>query len=49
MVAQIGPSFAGHQPVVFNPMVPPMQSPHGYVQPNGPQVWFTENMKLWLS
>lgn len=33
----IGPSFAGHQPVVFNPMVPPMQSPHGYVQPNGPQ------------
>ncbi|TYK07254.1 polyadenylate-binding protein-interacting protein 3 isoform X1 [Cucumis melo var. makuwa] len=33
----IGPSFAGHQPVVFNPMVGPMQSPHGYVPPNGPQ------------
>ncbi|XP_023529022.1 polyadenylate-binding protein-interacting protein 3-like isoform X2 [Cucurbita pepo subsp. pepo] len=33
----IGPSFPGHQPVVFNPMVAPMQSPHGYVQPNGPQ------------
>ncbi|XP_023524688.1 polyadenylate-binding protein-interacting protein 3-like isoform X1 [Cucurbita pepo subsp. pepo] len=33
----IGPSFAGHQPVVFNPMVAPMQSPHAYVQPNGPQ------------
>ncbi|KAG6581820.1 Polyadenylate-binding protein-interacting protein 4, partial [Cucurbita argyrosperma subsp. sororia] len=33
----IGPSFPGHQPVVFNPMIAPMQSPHGYVQPNGPQ------------
>ncbi|XP_022152629.1 polyadenylate-binding protein-interacting protein 3-like isoform X2 [Momordica charantia] len=32
-----GPTFAGHQPVVFNPMVAPMQSPHAYVQPNGPQ------------
>ncbi|KAG6606702.1 Polyadenylate-binding protein-interacting protein 4, partial [Cucurbita argyrosperma subsp. sororia] len=33
----IGPSFAGHQPVVLNPMVAPMQSPHAYAQPNGPQ------------
>ncbi|KAM7255552.1 hypothetical protein ACFE04_008450 [Oxalis oulophora] len=31
---QIAPSFAGHQPVMFNPQVAP---PQAYFQPNGPQ------------
>ncbi|XP_012450482.1 polyadenylate-binding protein-interacting protein 3 [Gossypium raimondii] len=33
----IGPSFPGHQPVVFNPQVAPMQSPQAYFHPTGPQ------------
>ncbi|KAA8540254.1 hypothetical protein F0562_024183 [Nyssa sinensis] len=33
----IGPSFPGHQPVMFNPQVAPMQSPQAYFHPNGPQ------------
>ncbi|XP_039070369.1 polyadenylate-binding protein-interacting protein 3-like isoform X1 [Hibiscus syriacus] len=33
----IGPSFPGHQPVVFNPQVAPMQSPQPYFHPTGPQ------------
>ncbi|CAM8954331.1 hypothetical protein QQ045_016023 [Rhodiola kirilowii] len=33
----IGPSFAGHQPVVYNPQGAPLQSPQGYFHPNGPQ------------
>uniref|UniRef100_A0A5B7ASG1 Putative polyadenylate-binding protein-interacting protein 4 isoform X1 n=1 Tax=Davidia involucrata TaxID=16924 RepID=A0A5B7ASG1_DAVIN len=33
----IGPSFAGHQPVIFNPQTAPMQSPQAYFHPNGPQ------------
>ncbi|XWS18834.1 hypothetical protein CRYUN_Cryun32bG0079100 [Craigia yunnanensis] len=33
----IGPSFPGHQPVVFNPQVAPIQSPQVYFHPNGPQ------------
>uniref|UniRef100_A0A5B7ASW3 Putative polyadenylate-binding protein-interacting protein 4 isoform X1 n=1 Tax=Davidia involucrata TaxID=16924 RepID=A0A5B7ASW3_DAVIN len=33
----IGPSFAGHQPVIFNPQAAPMQSPQAYFHPNGPQ------------
>ncbi|KAL5757417.1 hypothetical protein ACOSP7_020028 [Xanthoceras sorbifolium] len=32
----IGPSFAGHQPVIYNPQVAPMQSPQAYY-PHGPQ------------
>jgi hypothetical protein len=30
----VGPSFPGHQPVMFNPQVAP---PQAYFQPNGPQ------------
>ncbi|XVE51889.1 hypothetical protein DITRI_Ditri02bG0077200 [Diplodiscus trichospermus] len=33
----IGPSFPGHQPVVFNPQVASIQSPQAYFHPNGPQ------------
>lgn len=33
----IGPSYAGHQPVIFNPQAGPMQSPQPYFHPNGPQ------------
>ncbi|KAH1038018.1 hypothetical protein J1N35_039761 [Gossypium stocksii] len=33
----IGPSFPGHQPVIFNPQVAPIQSPQAYFHPNGPQ------------
>ncbi|XP_039060116.1 polyadenylate-binding protein-interacting protein 3-like [Hibiscus syriacus] len=33
----IGPSFPGHQPVVFNPQVAPIQSPQAYFHPTGPQ------------
>ncbi|XWS20097.1 hypothetical protein CRYUN_Cryun31cG0071800 [Craigia yunnanensis] len=33
----IGPSFPGHQPVIFNPQVAPVQSPQAYFHPNGPQ------------
>ncbi|XWS16189.1 hypothetical protein CRYUN_Cryun34aG0063700 [Craigia yunnanensis] len=33
----IGPSFPGHQPVIFNPQVAPLQSPQAYFYPNGPQ------------
>ncbi|XP_031261830.1 polyadenylate-binding protein-interacting protein 3-like isoform X1 [Pistacia vera] len=32
----IGPAFAGHQPVIYNPQVP-MQSPQAYYHPHGPQ------------
>ncbi|XWS12118.1 hypothetical protein CRYUN_Cryun37aG0062700 [Craigia yunnanensis] len=34
----IGPSFPGHQPVLFNPQAAPIQSPQAYFHPNGPQV-----------
>ncbi|TYI85658.1 hypothetical protein E1A91_D04G011100v1 [Gossypium mustelinum] len=34
----IGPSFPGHQPVIFNPQVAPIQSPQAYFHPNGPQM-----------
>uniref|UniRef100_A0A7N0TWI7 LsmAD domain-containing protein n=1 Tax=Kalanchoe fedtschenkoi TaxID=63787 RepID=A0A7N0TWI7_KALFE len=33
----IGPPFAGHQPVIYNPQGAPLQSPQGYYHPNGPQ------------
>ncbi|KAJ7963228.1 polyadenylate-binding protein-interacting protein 3-like [Quillaja saponaria] len=33
----IGHSFAGQQPVIFNPPVGQMQSPQAYFHPNGPQ------------
>lgn len=33
----MGPSFPGHQPVMFNPAGAPMQSPQAYYHPNGPQ------------
>ncbi|KAJ4717830.1 polyadenylate-binding protein-interacting protein 3-like [Melia azedarach] len=33
----IGPSLAGHQPVLYNPQVGQMQSPQGYYHPHGPQ------------
>ncbi|KAE8655472.1 putative Nuclear transcription factor Y subunit A-3 [Hibiscus syriacus] len=33
----IGSSFPGHQPVVFNPQVAPIQSPQAYFHPTGPQ------------
>ncbi|WRX27804.1 LsmAD domain - like 1 [Theobroma cacao] len=33
----IGPSFPGHQHVIFNPQVAPIQSPQAYFHPNGPQ------------
>ncbi|XP_039019674.1 polyadenylate-binding protein-interacting protein 3-like [Hibiscus syriacus] len=33
----IGPSFPGHQPVVFNPQVASMQSTQAYFHPSGPQ------------
>ncbi|GAV84943.1 LsmAD domain-containing protein/PAM2 domain-containing protein/SM-ATX domain-containing protein, partial [Cephalotus follicularis] len=33
----IGPSFAGHQPVIFNPQIAPMQTSQPYFHPNGPQ------------
>ncbi|GKV53278.1 hypothetical protein SLEP1_g59813 [Rubroshorea leprosula] len=33
----IGPSFAAHQPVIFNLTVAPIQSPHARFHPNGPQ------------
>ncbi|XVF27020.1 hypothetical protein REPUB_Repub14bG0070500 [Reevesia pubescens] len=33
----VGPSFPGHQPVIFNPQVAPLQSPHAYFHPNAPQ------------
>ncbi|XP_038995284.1 polyadenylate-binding protein-interacting protein 3-like [Hibiscus syriacus] len=33
----IGPSFPGHQPVVFSPQVAPIQSPQAYFHPTGPQ------------
>ncbi|XP_059645106.1 polyadenylate-binding protein-interacting protein 4-like isoform X2 [Cornus florida] len=33
----IGPSFPGHQPVLFNPQAAQMQSPQAYFHPNGPQ------------
>ncbi|XP_058108537.1 polyadenylate-binding protein-interacting protein 3-like isoform X2 [Magnolia sinica] len=32
----IGPSFGGHQPVIYNPQAAPVQSPQAYVHPNGP-------------
>ncbi|KAI6690194.1 hypothetical protein NL676_027022 [Syzygium grande] len=31
----MGP-FVGHQPVIFNAQVPPVQSPQAYLHPNGP-------------
>ncbi|KAK9281572.1 hypothetical protein L1049_004475 [Liquidambar formosana] len=36
-IGQIGPSFAGHQPVIFNTQAAPMQSPQTYFHPNGHQ------------
>ncbi|KAL4369341.1 hypothetical protein GQ457_05G035320 [Hibiscus cannabinus] len=33
----MGPSFPGHQSVVFNPQVAPLQSPQAYFHPTGPQ------------
>lgn len=33
---QVGPSFAGHQSVVYNPQGTPVPQP--YFHPNGPQV-----------
>ncbi|WCJ39463.1 Polyadenylate-binding protein-interacting protein 3 [Euphorbia peplus] len=33
----IGPSFAGHQPVIFNPQVASMQTQQAYFHPGGPQ------------
>ncbi|KAG6727615.1 hypothetical protein I3842_02G134200 [Carya illinoinensis] len=33
----IGHSFHGHQPVMYNPQVAPMQSPPSYFPANGPQ------------
>ncbi|KAK3024479.1 hypothetical protein RJ639_043796 [Escallonia herrerae] len=33
----IGPSFASHHPVIFNPQAPPMQSSQAYFHSNGPQ------------
>lgn len=33
----IGPSFAGPQPVLFNPQAAAMQPPQAYFPPNGPQ------------
>ncbi|OWM76598.1 hypothetical protein CDL15_Pgr005563 [Punica granatum] len=33
----IGPSFVGHQPVMFNPQFAPMHSAQGYIHPNAPQ------------
>lgn len=33
----VGPSFAGHQPMLFNPQATPMQSPQAYFPANGPQ------------
>lgn len=33
----IGPAYPGPQPVIFNPQIPPMQSPQGYFHANGPQ------------
>jgi len=34
---QIGPTFAGPQPMVYNPQVAPMPS-QAYFHPNAPQV-----------
>ncbi|KAJ4836846.1 hypothetical protein Tsubulata_018475, partial [Turnera subulata] len=36
-LGQMGPSFTGHQPVIFNPQVSPLQSPQAYFHPGGPQ------------
>ncbi|CAL1361069.1 unnamed protein product [Linum trigynum] len=33
----MGPSYSGHQPVLFNPQVAPLQSPQPYFHPSGPQ------------
>ncbi|KAK3004640.1 hypothetical protein RJ639_019874 [Escallonia herrerae] len=33
----IGPTFASHHPVIFNPQAPPMQSSQAYFHSNGPQ------------
>ncbi|XP_057541278.1 polyadenylate-binding protein-interacting protein 4-like [Amaranthus tricolor] len=33
----VGPPFVGHQPMLFNPQAPQMQSPHGYFPANSPQ------------
>lgn len=33
----VGPSFAGHQPMLFNPQAAAMQSPQAYFPANGPQ------------
>ncbi|KAK2995827.1 hypothetical protein RJ640_006166 [Escallonia rubra] len=33
----MGPTFASHHPVIFNPQAPPMQSSQAYFHSNGPQ------------
>ncbi|XP_021648996.2 polyadenylate-binding protein-interacting protein 3 isoform X4 [Hevea brasiliensis] len=40
----IGPSFTGHQPVIFNPQVAALQTPQAYFHPGGPQ--YGQNMLL---
>ncbi|KAF8388763.1 hypothetical protein HHK36_025443 [Tetracentron sinense] len=36
MGIRIGPSFGGHQPVMYNPQAAPLHSPHAYLHQNGP-------------
>ncbi|KAF2323606.1 hypothetical protein GH714_036294 [Hevea brasiliensis] len=38
----IGPSFTGHQPVIFNPQVASLQTPQAYFHPGGPE--YGQNM-----
>ncbi|GLT49703.1 hypothetical protein SLA2020_232420 [Shorea laevis] len=42
----IGPSFAAHQPLIFNHAVAPMQSPQAYIHPNGPHQYGQQQMFL---
>jgi len=37
---QLGPSFNGQQPVIFNPQAAPLQTPQAYFHPGGPQVQY---------
>ncbi|KAL9232031.1 hypothetical protein vseg_007180 [Gypsophila vaccaria] len=40
----VGPSFAGHQPVLYNPQAAAMQSPQAYFPANGPQPQYGQPM-----
>ncbi|RZR88511.1 hypothetical protein BHM03_00016116 [Ensete ventricosum] len=43
----VGPSF-GHQPVLYNPQAPPMQSSQAYVHPSGPMS-FSSSFAVWTA